>query len=474
MNSRRNFITQALMTAGSIGGASLASHTTAFPQDLFAADASKQDPPTRFIFLHKGNGLFPSSLVPPSFTDQQMEDEKQKSAFTADLDGHELPEWMSPLSQHRENMTILQGLSGKMCTTGHHTWCSSLGVFKANERLSSIKWATVDFELAKLFPSPFEHIELACFPTGGGNSRGNINGIEKGFSARGAQQPNYAFGSPKAAMKELYKSVSTDSVARTQYDLERKTLEFVATNEAIRSDNLNGKERYKIANYANALNSVRDRNTRVEAMRERILKHLPILDEKYLSENLTTVERQEGLTEILLSTLISGMTNVVALTLDELGTPYSGLPEIEGEKVNQHDVGHGKAVGRFEATEVRKKIRNQHMNIVNTIVDRLKAVPEGDGSMFDRTVLLYFPDNGETHHSHGTEWPFIIIAGDKTKLDISRRYIRLPAYGKQGHKTLGNWYTTILNAYGSGIDHYGSLDVGLNFDQTGPIESFLA
>ena len=81
MNSRRNFITQALMTAGSIGGASLASHTTAFPQDLFAADASKQDPPTRFIFLHKGNGLFPSSLVPPSFTDQQMEDEKQKSAF---------------------------------------------------------------------------------------------------------------------------------------------------------------------------------------------------------------------------------------------------------------------------------------------------------------------------------------------------------------------------------------------------------
>ena len=61
-------------------------------------------------------------------------------------------------------MTILQGLSGKMCTTGHHTWQSSLGAYKANERLSSIKWATVDFELARLFPSPFEHIELACFP----------------------------------------------------------------------------------------------------------------------------------------------------------------------------------------------------------------------------------------------------------------------------------------------------------------------
>ena len=168
------------------------------PPHLFANTAAGK-PPTRFIFLHKGNGLLPSSLALPSFDDQQQKSEKNKEAFTADLDGQDLPEWMSPISGHMQNMTILQGLSGKMCTTGHHTWCSSLGVFKANERLSSIKWATVDFELAKLFPSPFGHIELACFPTGGGNSRGNINGIEKGFSARGPQQPNYAFGSPKTA-----------------------------------------------------------------------------------------------------------------------------------------------------------------------------------------------------------------------------------------------------------------------------------
>ena len=96
-----------------------------------------------------------------------------------------------------------------MCTTGHHTWQSSLGVYKANERLSSIKWATVDFELARLFPSPLGHLELACFPNGGGNARGNINGVETGFSARGPQQPNLAYGSPKVALRELFKQVST-------------------------------------------------------------------------------------------------------------------------------------------------------------------------------------------------------------------------------------------------------------------------
>lgn len=55
--------------------------------------------------------------------------------------------------------------------------------------MSSIKWATVNFELAKLFPSPTEQIELACFPTGGGNARGGLDGIAKGFSAHGLQQP---------------------------------------------------------------------------------------------------------------------------------------------------------------------------------------------------------------------------------------------------------------------------------------------
>jgi len=234
MTNRREFLTKSVLGAGAM---------SLMPPHLFANTAAGK-PPTRFIFLHKGNGLLPGSLALPSFDDQQQKSEKNKEAFTADLDGQDLPEWMSPISGHMQNMTILQGLSGKMCTTGHHTWCSSLGVFKANERLSSIKWATVDFELAKLFPSPFGHIELACFPTGGGNSRGNINGIEKGFSARGPQQPNYAFGSPKTAMKELYKSVSNDASAQTLYQLERKMLEFVANSEGERANGLVGSERF--------------------------------------------------------------------------------------------------------------------------------------------------------------------------------------------------------------------------------------
>jgi hypothetical protein len=363
-----------------------------------------------------------------------------------------------------------------MCTNGHHSWQSCLGVYAANERLSSIKWATVDFELAKLFPSPLEHIELACFPSDGGNARGNINGIEKGFSARGAQQPNYAFGSPKVAVEELFKSVSNHESGRIRYELERKVLEFAAKKQSDLNRDIVGLELAKVKNYAEAMEEIRSRNKKLDAMGDVIGRNIPKLDKKFLADDISTIDRQLGHTEILLSALISGMTNVVTLTVDELGTPYTGVPGLEGEKINLHDVGHGKSVGKLSALEVRDSIGHCHMTLIDTIVKRLKSVPEGKGTMFDNTMLLYFPDNGETHHSIGIEWPFVILAGRNAKLDIAGRYIRLPFWGTEGHKTLGNWYTTILNAYGNPIKHFGDLDLGLNkfkLDQIGPIKRFL-
>jgi len=463
MKSRRKFLKQSMLGAGSM----------AMTPGLFAANA-KGKAPKRFIFIHKGNGLLPNTLVPSTLKGVELEKEKRKEAFEVLLDDHELPEWMGALSEHKGEMTILQGLSGKMCTTGHHTWQSSLGAYKANERLSSIKWATVDFELAKLFPSSLEHIELACFPSGGGNSRGNINGIEKGFSARGPQQPNYAFGSPKVAIEELFKSVSGDKESKIQYQLERRLLEFAAMSEGAMAEELRGLEKAKVKNYSDSIESIRERNRKMDAMSDVIRKHAPRLDDKYFADDLNTVDRQIGHAEIALSTLISGMTNVVTLTADELGTIYTGVTDIEKESVNLHDVGHGKPVGKFEALEVREKVRRHHMSLIDRLVRRLKSVPEDGGTMFDNTMLLYFPDNGETHHSKGTEWPFIVMSGKNSKLDITGKYIRLPHYGKEGHKTLGNWYTSILNAYGNPIEHYGAIDTGLaHMNQKGAIKPFL-
>lgn len=467
MDTRRDFLKTSLF---SIGASAMLN-----PKLGYAASDAK--PPMRFIFMHRGNGLWPRVMVPPSFDDSLKVKEQQKAAYEVDLAGHELPDWLTPLGNHVENLTLLQGLSGKMCTVGHHSWSSSLGVYKANERLSSIKWATVDFELAKLFPSPVEHIELACFPLGGGNARGSLDGIATGFSARGPQQPNYAFGSPRIAMEELFKSVSTDQDTQIQYQLDRMVLEFIAKNEGATAESLVNLEKSKVANYADSVEAIRERSRKVDEMADKIRQHVPELDSKYLSREVNTFDRQRGHTEVLLGALISGLTNVVAFTVDELGHSYTGIPGIEGSAINMHDVGHGKTMNGVEAEEIRKRCRTHHMTLMETIVNRLKSVPEGDGTMFDNTMIFYFPDGGETHHSHGFEFPFVILAGNNAKLNIGGRYIRLPNYGDHGHKTLGNFYTTLLNAYGNPIEHYGAFDVGLNahgIDQAGRIRQLIS
>ncbi|MFK7741669.1 MAG: DUF1552 domain-containing protein [Planctomycetota bacterium] len=489
MTTRRDFLRSSLFGAGAMAclrGLDARSGLL-LPRWGQPQPTSPPAAPMRFIFMHRGNGLWPKVMVPPSFSAELQAKEKRKQAFEVDLDGHELPEWLSPLAAHVNDLTLLQGLSGKMCTTGHHSWCSALGAFKANERVGSIRWATVDFELAKLFPSPAEHIEVACFPTGGGNARGSLDGIATGFSARAAQQPNYAFGSPRVALDELFKSVAADADQRTRYELERQLLAFAAKNEGRllgehavpgrTSGELSQRERRKVQGYADSIQAIRERNRKIDGMAERIRKHVPVLDQNVLGGEMTTLDRQVGHTEILLGALISGLTNVVAFTVDELGHPYTGIPGIEGEKVNMHDVGHGKSFGGVEAGEIRSRARTHHMTLIDRIVTRLKSVPEAGGTMFDNTLLCYFPDSGETHHSHGTEFPFVVLAGDNAKLSLGRRYIRLPKYGADGHKTLGNLWTTLLNAHGNPIAHYGALDTGLDkfgIDQTGAIASLLA
>jgi hypothetical protein len=466
MTTRRQF-----MASAALGAAAL----TLAPRPVRANPAGGK-PPTRFIFLHKGNGLFPSVMVPPSLSTDDAAREARKQPLDLDLAKHDLPEWLKPLAAHTPDLTILQGLSGKMCTTGHHTWCSSLGVYKANERVSSIKWATVDFELARLFPSPMEHVEFACFPLGGGNARGTLNGIATGFSARGPQQPNYAFGSPKVAVQELFKSVSTDKSVQVQSQLGRQALEFASRREGRLAETAPGAERLKVQSYADSLDAVRERDRKVDGMADTIRAHAPRLDARYLADDLTTVDRQRGHVEVLLAAVISGLTNVVAFTVDELGHEYTGLPGLETEKVNLHDVGHGKPVGKLTADEVRFAVRRHHMTLINTIADRLKKAPEGEGTVFDNTMIFYFPDNGETHHSHGTEYPFVVLSGKNTRLNIRGRYLRLPNYGEAGHRTLGNWYTTLLHAHGNPVKHFGDLDPGLarfGIDQTGPIKQFL-
>lgn len=450
MNTRRDFI------KASAGLLAMSQFSTIYGNSNIK-NSSGVTP--RFIFLRKSNGTKPEWLNPPTLG----KIDKNK-ALEADLDKHELPEWMQPIAKHKANLTILQNLSAKMCAMGHRTFQSPLAVCKAAERVSTIKRASVDVELGRMFPSPFGHIELTC--------AANSKGVVRGMSSLGSQQPNYAFATPGSAVKNLFVLASTDKKSQTRNELNFDMHKFISANlrpKTKRSEYLS--EKQKITNYAESVENLIARNEQLVSMTDKIKKFAPHLSDEIMKDDYTTTEQQKAFVDVLLSCLYASLTNSITFNLDTLQTGYTGL--FPGQNINLHDVGHGKDNEGVPEMTVRNKLRTHHMSLVNSIVQGLKRMPEGNGNMFDNTVIMYLPENGERHHSIGTHVPFLILSGKNVKMDIAGRFIQLPAYNEPGHKTIGNLYTTILNAYGNPIRHYGDLDVALTIKQEGPIEQFL-
>ncbi len=462
--NRRTFMTGAAL---GVGGATLSCG-----RPVALAANAKSGYPQRFVFIRKSNGVRPDEVSLPTFTDIERKRDKDKDTLRVDLANHELPAWMQCLESHKSDLAILQGLSCKMSENGHWSYSSVMGAFKSGRNsLSGIKRATIDFEMAKLTPSPFGHVELSLT----GNYSTFRTGIVPGYSAPGPHQRNYCYADPQTAYNELFKSVANpDAVAS-----DNAMLKFLQEEESYKARVLGGHEKLKISNHVGSIEAIQARNLEVEKMSGAIAEHLPELDPVHQTGglNATTPEKQKAMTDILVAALVTGLTNVVTYTIDELSTPIKGLQGNEGDHISLHELGHNGGYSGVSANDIREKVRVGHMEQVATIVDRLKAVPEGGGTMFDNTVVMYFPENGEGHHSHGTEAPFVVLAGDNCKLDMVGQYIRLPFHATEGHKTIGNWYTTLLNAYGNPIPHYGDFDLEMSrkkYDQAGAIMDLMS
>ena len=424
--------------------------------------------PKRFIFIRKSSGIRPAEIALPDFSDKDKALDEKKQALEVDLDKHELPKWLRGLDAHKEHMTILQGLSAKMSENVHYSFSSVMGCFKSNRNtLSAIKRATIDFELAKLFPSPFGHVELSF--------AGGRSGIVSGYSAPSQQTRNYCYADPDTARSELFKSVLNPEAVNSDNDM----LSFLQGREGLKASGIKGHEKRRQEMQIESIHAIRERNKKLIKLSGSLARHLPDLAPVHANggANASTPEKQAAMTDVLIAALKAGLTNVVTYTIDDLGTPVTGLPGNETDRVGIHPLGHDEAFGGVPAWKTREQIRISHVNQIKTIVEKLKQAPEGNGTMFDNTMIMYFPENGETHHGIGLESPFLIMAGNNCNLDISGRYVRLPILGTEGHKTLGNFYTTLLNAHGNPMEHYGDLDLEMarkKLDQTGAIKQFMA
>ena len=206
-------------------------------------------------------------------------------------------------------------------------------------------------------------------------------------------------------------------------------------------------------------------------MQDILRRNAPPVTDKYKSKY--TTDHLEAHFDMAAAALISGISNVVTLHCDSLDSSYQGL----GITPKVHSIGHGSSSGDLSSQDCRNIIRTHHVGLIAAMADKLKKIPEGDGTMLDNTMIVYLSDNSDKHHASATEWPMFVLGNLGGKLKTSGRYLAYPRYGTANHKqTIGNWLTTICHAAGVPQDHFGQPDFALGKldEQNGPLSELLA
>jgi hypothetical protein len=110
-----------------------------------------------------------------------------------------------------------------------------------------------------------------------------------------------------------------------------------------------------------------------------------------------------------------------------------------------------------------------------SLARRLDAVKEGNGTMLDNSLIIYLSDSAEEHHGQGMTWPMILVGNLGGRLKTAGRFLQFPGYNKAGHRTMSNFYLSLLHAVGDKREKFGEPDRELaDIDTAGPLAEILA
>lgn len=420
--------------------------------------------PLRVVFFMEGNGFNPDQAMPEGMSRirDAYNHNKRDDLLDVSLADRVLPKALEPLEPFKDRLTILHGLSGKICGGGHSNNFGALGVYSSKAGAAG---ETIDAALARALPGIFPHVGLGISDRPEHTVIYNVSAWDRGKMLPTLCRPDMAYG-------QLFGSVAEGS-ARDEYLAERELLDFMAEDVRRVRGRLHGDERDKLDGYLGAFESIRQRQGRLEEVADRVRRHCPTVTDQFRSEVET--DRLEAHVELAAASLIAGLTNVVTLS-SGCGDPYfsvrfKGL----GIELGKHGIGHGQGIDQRTWADLTITIRRYHLGLMARLAKRLQAVPEGTGTMLDNTVIVYLSDGAEQHHSRCWEWPMLVLGDLGGRLKSRGRLLYYPSLAKPGHRTIANFYTTLLHAAGVPRDHFGLQDPGLkDFDQRGPLHELLA
>lgn len=454
--SRRDLLRNSIFGAGALTLTPILSQ--------IQAQAAGQKLPPRFIFVIEGNGLPPHQITPTGI----KRNSKSPQMVELPMADQQLPESLQPIDAWKDRITVVNGLSGKIAGGGHSNDFGALGVYNCGSGVGNSgtpKGETIDVALGKKLGGVFTHV-------GVGMSGRVEQDVIYNCSAWGAAQPMPTICQPMTSYGHLFGSVAGGS-SKAEFNAKTNLLDFLAEDVKRLEAEVPASEKDKLAAHLNGYEDMRHRQTRLGEIEDTLRQTAPEVTDKFKSAN--ECDRLDAQFDIGAAALIGGLTNSLTIA-SGVGNPYFGVKfEGLGIGIGKHGIGHGGGFEGLDSGQLMVKIRKFHFNLLADLMKKLEAVPEGDGTMLDNTVILYLSDAAEGHHSRCWEWPFVLIPGKNTGI-AGGKYLDFPYWGNPGHREIGNLYTTLLHAAGEERDYFGIHDAMLKGEATGdgPLQQLLA
>lgn len=363
-------------------------------------------------------------------------------------------ETLKSLEPIRKKVTVIGGLShpnGRRMG-GHDTGDTFLTAAHLSNR-SLANTISIDQVAASAFGAETRYSSLTLSSDGGVGEPSRATTLS--FSREGRPIP--ALNKPAQIYARLFgvEASSEAQLARQQLANSANMLDRVLEHSKDVNRRLGKQDQRKLEEYLDAVRSVEQQAERAQAWLD---KPKPKVDPNTLKLNSTPdepIDYLKTMFDLMALAFQTDSTRVATYMIGQVAgatTIANAFPAAIGLKGNWHGLAHG--AGKGKGAEDMGKFDQFLVEHFTRFIQKMDAMPEEDGSVLDRTVVLFGSSNSNTHRN--TNYPLILAGGNKLGFKHNQ-------YLKFDDRTpMSNLFLSMLNRVGvptsSFVDSTGELE----------------
>ena len=370
----------------------------------------------------------------------------------------ELSPILEPLAPFRSQMLILSGL--------HASWnyihAGASGSFLTGtprggrNEVEIFADVSIDQLLARRFSSETQvgSLELALdAPANAGACTGNLSCVyTHTLSWRSVTQPLPVEYNPRAVFERLFGDTGrTDWAAREARMQQHKSiLDSVTEKLSSLKRELGPKDLSKVNEYTDA---VRDVERRIQKAEEQRNLQLPAMD---APQGVPPVfeDHLALMLDLQILAFQSDLTRVITFMIgkEQSARPYPqiGVPEAH-HPLSHHD-------NAPDLVAKMSKINRYHVELFSKYLTKLRATPDGDGSLLDHMTILYGSGISNSQRHAPDNLPLLLLGGGAGTLKGGRHVV----YKEK--PSMANLLVTLMDKMGVPVEKVGGSDGKLQLD----------